>query len=207
VNRSVNRPVPPPPRPVAANVAFLCQPADGEIACGDAVVVRRDAEATLLAVVDVLGHGPEAGRVAAQAVKFLETAPLTRALALVQGLHDALRGTRGAAVALCVLRGFQLDACGVGNVETRVLGTKIPVISTPGIVGARIGILRESLGRLATGDRVVCWSDGITTRLELDAVRHLPPPDACARIMTQHRRRHDDASILVADVGRTTEAR
>ncbi len=186
-----------------AAIAYLSKPADGEIACGDAVVVRRDGDATMVAVIDVLGHGPEAGRVARLASRFLDTAPLatrTRARELVEGLHEALRGTRGAAVAICVLRGHQLDACGVGNVETRVLGSRVPVISTPGIVGARVGLLRESTGRLASGDRLVCWSDGISSRVELDALRRLAPSDACAHIMNQHRRRHDDASVLVADV-------
>lgn len=192
--------------PVSPEVAYLSTPAEGEIACGDAVVVRREPGVTLLAVIDVLGHGPEAGRVAAQAVKFLEAAPLTSAKTLVSGLHDALRGTRGAAAALCVLRGLRLDACGVGNVETRVVGSKVPVISTPGIIGARVGILRESLGKLAVGDRVVCWSDGISSRLELDGMRHVAPADACARIMNQHRRRHDDASVLVADLGGSATA-
>jgi negative regulator of sigma-B (phosphoserine phosphatase) len=81
-----------------------------------------------------------------------------------------------------------------------VVGSRVPVISTPGIVGARVGILRESTGRLATGDRLVCWSDGISSRLELDTLRRMAPTDACAQIMSQHRRRHDDASVLVADV-------
>lgn len=186
---------------MSSAIAFLSRPADGEIVCGDAVVVRHDGAVTLVAVIDVLGHGPEASKVALQAVKFLDSAPLTRAITLVNGLHDALRGTRGAAVAICVLRGFQLDACGVGNVETRVVGSRVPVISTPGIVGARVGVLRESLGRLSSGDRLVCWSDGISSRLELDSMRQLAPSDACARIMKQHRRSHDDASVVVADVG------
>lgn len=181
-------------------IAYLSRPADGEVACGDAVVVREDHGATMVAVIDVLGHGPEAGRVADMATRYLAGAPVTRARDLVQGLHEALRGTRGAAVAICVLRGHQLDACGVGNVETRVVGSRVPVISTPGIVGARVGLLRESTGKLATGDRLVCWSDGISTRVALDTVRHLSPADACAHIMSQHRRRHDDASVVVADV-------
>jgi phosphoserine phosphatase RsbX len=185
----------------APAIAFLSKPADGEHASGDAVVVRRDPGATLVAVIDVLGHGPAAGEVAARAVKFLEGAALTSATMLMRGLHDELRGTRGAAATICVLRGLHLDACGVGNVETRVQGSSVAVIPTPGIVGSRLGLLRAASGKLAAGDRLVCWSDGISTRLELAAVRHLAPPDACARIMTEHRRKHDDASVVVADVG------
>lgn len=187
--------------PAAGAIAFLCRPADGEVASGDAVVVRSVPGVTLLAVIDVLGHGHEAGKVAARATRYLERVDITRALALVTGLHDELRGTRGAAVTVCVLRGFELDACGVGNVEARVVGSRCPLVSTPGIVGGRVGTLRESVGRLARTDRLLCWSDGISTRVEPDSVRHLGPADACAQIMTLHRRRYDDASVVVADVG------
>lgn len=186
---------------MTAAIAYLSRPADGEIASGDAVLVRREPDATLFAVIDVLGHGPAAGAVAALAVAFLESAPITRAAALMRGLHEALRGTRGAAAVIGVLRGLALDACGVGNVETRVVGTNLQVVATPGIVGARIPTLREAAGRLHVGDRVACWSDGISTRVVLDEVRHLPPPEACTRIMSQHRRPHDDATVLIADLG------
>lgn len=187
--------------PGQAPIAYLCRPADGEIASGDAVVVRSEPGATLVAVIDVLGHGHEAGKVAAHAVRYLEAAPLTRALALMRGLHGELRGSRGAAVMLCVLRGFELDACGVGNVEARVVGSRCPLVSSPGIVGARVDNLREQVGRLHRTDRLLCWSDGISTRVEPDSVRHLGPADACAQIMTLHRRRYDDASVVVADIG------
>lgn len=180
-------------------IAYLTRPADGELSSGDAVVVREEPGVTVIAVVDVLGHGPAAAQIAGQAVKHLQAAPIAGAVALMQGLHDALRGTRGAAATICVLRGGELEVCGVGNVEVRVTGSNVPVVLTPGIVGARLGLLRAAHGRLHPGDRVVCWSDGISTRWSADAVRHLTPRDACVRIMADHRRAHDDATVLIAE--------
>jgi negative regulator of sigma-B (phosphoserine phosphatase) len=80
------------------------------------------------------------------------------------------------------------------------------VLLTPGIVGQRLHRLREFDGLLATGDRLVCFSDGISAQVPLATSRALPPPQACAQIMERHRRSYDDATILVADVasGRTT---
>jgi negative regulator of sigma-B (phosphoserine phosphatase) len=189
--------------PKGANgaIAYLCRPADGEVSSGDAVVVRSEPGVTLVAVIDVLGHGHEASKVAARAIKYFEHAAITRAMKLVVGLHDELRGTRGAAATVCVLRGLELDACGVGNVEARVVGSRCPLVSTPGIIGARVGTFRESVGRLTRNDRLLCWSDGISTRVEPDSVRHLGPADACSQIMTLHRRRYDDATVVVADIG------
>ncbi|MBZ0232588.1 MAG: phosphoserine phosphatase [Deltaproteobacteria bacterium] len=187
--------------PGQAPIAYLCRPADGEIASGDAVVVRAEPGATLVAVIDVLGHGHEAGKVAARAVRHLEAAPITRALTLMHGLHAELRGSRGAAVMLCVLRGFELDACGVGNVEARADDAGRRHERAAAADDARVDRFREQVGRLHRTDRLLCWSDGISTRLEPDSVRHLGPADACAQIMTLHRRRYDDASVVVADIG------
>jgi len=47
-------------------------PKSGESTNGDAVVVRTVASATLVAVIDALGHGPSAAEAAAVAVGYLE---------------------------------------------------------------------------------------------------------------------------------------
>ena len=49
---------------MSPNVAHLSQPKPGEKANGDAVLVRRDGDALMLAVVDGLGHGPIAAEAA-----------------------------------------------------------------------------------------------------------------------------------------------
>jgi negative regulator of sigma-B (phosphoserine phosphatase) len=183
------------------NIAHLVEPCRGELVSGDAVLVRQEGDVTLLVVIDVLGHGPEAARVAALGIGFLETAPLRRAGDLLHGLHTALHGTRGAAVAICVIRDGRLDGCGVGNVEIRVLGSPVPTVLTPGIVGQRLHRLREFEGRLAIGDRLVCFSDGISSQVPLTELKGVPPRTACALVMQRHRRLHDDATILIADLG------
>jgi negative regulator of sigma-B (phosphoserine phosphatase) len=185
---------------VKLTIACQSQPASGELVNGDTIVVREHDGAHLIAIVDVLGHGHDAAQVAKLAARSLETAPMTRAAVALLGLHDALRGTRGAAAAICILRGDRLDGCGVGNVEVRVLGTPMAILLTPGIVGQRMHRLREFEGRLAPGDRVVWFSDGISSHVPLGELRNLAPGEACTMIMQRHRRRHDDASVVVADV-------
>lgn len=182
-------------------VAHMTTPAQGEIENGDAIVVRRDAGATLLAVIDALGHGPEAAKVADRAVEHLARAPLAAAAAIMAGLHDALKGTRGAAASLCVVRDGRIDGCGVGNVEVRIAGGAVNVLLTPGILGHQVRSLRAFEGRLRPGDRVVCFSDGISSRLALHELHELTPYAACGLVMQRHRRTHDDATVLIADVG------
>jgi negative regulator of sigma-B (phosphoserine phosphatase) len=185
---------------VRLETSYLTKPADGEIASGDAVVVRRDESTTMIAMIDVLGHGPEAAKVAATATKHLEHAPVKKATDLLMSLHDALRGSRGAAASICVVRGDRVDGCGVGNVEIRVLGSPVPVLLTPGIVGQRVHRLRSFEGRLSAGDRLVFFSDGISSQVPLGELRSLSPADACATVMRQHRRRYDDATVLISDL-------
>jgi len=185
---------------VKLSIAHQTAPASGEVSSGDAAVIRDDDGVTMLALVDVLGHGPEAALVAQLAVRHLGVAPLGSAAGVVGGLHDALRGTRGAAASVCLLRGDRIDGCGVGNVEVRVLGSPVAILLTPGIVGQRMHRLREFSGRLAAGDRIVCFSDGILSQTPFTELKRLPPREACTIIMKHHRRSYDDATVVVADV-------
>jgi negative regulator of sigma-B (phosphoserine phosphatase) len=176
-------------------IAHRVTPAAGEISSGDAALIRDDGGTTLVALIDVLGHGREAAQVADLAVRHLTTARLGAAVEVVQGLHDALRGTRGAAAAVCLLRDGRIDGCAVGNVEVRVLGSPVP-----GIIGHRMHRLRDFGGKLAAGDRVVCFSDGVLSQTPFAELRKLPPTETCAVVMTSHRRSYDDASVVVVDV-------
>jgi negative regulator of sigma-B (phosphoserine phosphatase) len=180
-------------------IAHQSRPAAGEVVCGDAVVVRHDEGATLLVMIDALGHGREAALVARAAVSHCESAPIRGAAELMGSLHEALRGGRGAAASICVLRGGKLEGCGVGNVEVRVLGSAIPTVLTPGIIGHRMHKLRGFSGPLVVGDRLVCFTDGISARVPLGELRKLSPDATCAAILLGHRRPYDDASVLVAD--------
>ncbi len=177
-------------------------PRQGERECGDIVVVRASAEVTLIAVIDALGHGPHAAATAQIAAKHLGEASLDSGiLPLIEGLHAALRGSRGAAAMILLLApDGRLQGCGVGNVELRTIGTRVPAVLTPGVLGASINRLRTFEARVASGDRLVIFSDGISSRMELDRIRGLTPGEACDALMTQYRRTHDDSTVLVTDL-------
>src|SRR5688500_5750637 len=98
-------------------IAHESRPKRGESANGDVVVVERHPSGILVAIVDALGHGPQAEAVSKLATEyFASIAPgfaACDAESLMGGLHAAMRGTRGAAATLCVIRGAKLEACGV----------------------------------------------------------------------------------------------
>jgi negative regulator of sigma-B (phosphoserine phosphatase) len=173
----------------------------GEHVSGDAVVTRVEQGATLLAVVDSLGHGPAAAVVADRAREFLDKVPLEKtARSLTEGLHDALRGTRGAAAMCCLIKNGRLEGCGVGNVELRTLTSRVPVVLTPGILGVSLQRTRVFEGALVSRARLFLFSDGLSPRMDLLMCERLSTAEACKALMERYRRSHDDATLLIADV-------
>jgi negative regulator of sigma-B (phosphoserine phosphatase) len=179
---------------------FLTLPRDGEAESGDVALVRREEETTLLAVVDALGHGARAATAAGIAAAYLGDAPLERGIvSLVEGLHERLRGTRGAAAMILLVARGRLEGCGVGNVEARGVGTRVPTVLTPGVLGAQMTRLKVFDAELSARGRIVVFSDGISSRVGLDDVAALGAADACRALMDRYRRPADDATVLVTD--------
>ncbi|MFY2561544.1 SpoIIE family protein phosphatase [Corallococcus terminator] len=186
---------------VRLSVAHLTRPKVGEVENGDGVVVRVDGPYTLLAVVDSLGHGPAAAQATAEASRCLGQTPLGPSVEpLMEALHAALRHGRGAAIMLAVFDGHTLHCGGVGNVELRTVGTRVPVLPTPGILGQSFRTLRTVSTPLSPGDRLAVFTDGLSFRLDLELVRTQSPDAACAFLLERFGRATDDATVLVADV-------
>jgi negative regulator of sigma-B (phosphoserine phosphatase) len=191
--------------------AYRTSPKTGEHENGDAVLVRREDAAITLAVIDGLGHGRLAAAASAAAIECLNRLPLAVDLEeAMRAIHDALRGTRGAAAAVCQLRvpsgpgrraqePVSFVCCGVGNVEIRCLGARLPILLSPGVLGARVQNFRICQGEVPAGARLVLFSDGISQRAPLESLRHLAPEPLCDTLMREHRKPDDDATVLVCD--------
>jgi negative regulator of sigma-B (phosphoserine phosphatase) len=183
------------------SIEWLTRPKEGELENGDAVVVRREAAGVVVAVIDALGHGVHAASAARAGSETIESMPFPdSALAVIDALHERLRGTRGAAALVCIVRESRLQGCSVGNVEMRCLGSKLPIVLSPGVIGAQMRKPRAFVGDLADGDRLVMFSDGLSSRFALLDFRNLAPAEACRSIFAANRRPHDDATVVVMDV-------
>ena len=68
------------------------------------------------------------------------------------------------------------------------------------MLGARVLQFRICRGELAPGSRLVLFSDGISQRAPLDALRRLDPDALCEEMMGNHRKPTDDATVLVCDL-------
>ena len=136
---------------------------------GDAWAYVRGRDRLTLMLADGLGHGPDAARASAAAADELRRVPDLPPVEMLRRLDDALRRTRGAAVALAQLvphTGHMLFA-GVGNIGARLRTEGIwqPLLSRPGIVGAyRPALIPEHQTPWKPGSLLVLHSDGLPSR-------------------------------------------
>lgn len=183
-------------------IEYRTQSGRSDEANGDAVFAKASDGITLFAVVDGLGHGRGAAEASQCALALLAGVdPSTTVERLLEALDRALNGTRGAALMLCKFQDGILYGCGVGNVEMRVIGDELPIVLTPGILGRGVNRPRFFSGSLKLGARLLVFTDGISGRFAADDFKSFDRKKLCEHMMLKFRRGHDDASVMVADVG------
>jgi hypothetical protein len=176
---------------------------EGLTACGDIVVDVREGDWNLFAVIDALGHGPDAEK-SAKAAHHAATQARGQALEQVFGaVHRALPGMRGVVMSALLAQGESLTFAGVGNVEIFSPEGVARPVSMAGTLGGASYRFRSFGFPLKAGQRWVMASDGIRAR---EAGALLPklnaePAEATAeQLMKSVTRPNDDASVLVLDV-------
>ena len=206
-----------PPDLSEPSLAGLTRAITGEQVCGDAWSARQLGAAAdedggpgadrsvLVMLCDGLGHGPMAAIAAQAAVSAFRESRLGTPAELVTEIHRALRGTRGAALAVARIDSVEgrIDLCGVGNVTTVVLERegRSTLLSVPGIVGHQMPSLRTFGREFPPGSALVMHSDGLSDRWDANAMPGFPrhtPILMAAQLLREAGVRHDDASVVVA---------
>lgn len=191
-------------RPTPLEIGVVCQPKPGEVVCGDAWAVEwRDGHCVIL-VADGLGHGADAAVAAMTAVNALRTHPQLAPAALIEFANGALRGTRGAALAVADLDlSREVRYAGIGNI-TGILhapGGARHMVSHSGIVGHEVRKIQEFVYPWSQDALLIMHSDGLATHWNLDkypglAGRH---PSLIAGVLYRDfTRGHDDVTVIVA---------
>ena len=193
----------PAPEPCGVEIGGLWAPMAGEEECGDGWGVRCDGHGASLLAADGLGHGPEAARAAAAAIRVLDARKAGQAGELMHAAHDALRPTRGAALATARIDfdADELRFAGVGNIAGCVIdGSRRALVSHNGIVGHNMRKVQEFALPFPKGAMCIMHSDGIQTQWDLDKYPGLAgrsPALVAAVLMRDFIRRRDDAMVLV----------
>jgi serine phosphatase RsbU (regulator of sigma subunit) len=171
---------------------------------GDLHVVAGFRGGVLVALIDGLGHGPEAADAARAAAGVLESHAGEPVLDLMQRCHEALRRTRGAVMTIASISAAEsaLTWVGVGNVDGVVLrksgGRAEAIAARGGVVGYQLPPLRASALSIAPGDLVIMASDGVRSGFTVNAATDDAPQDVAASVLGRFAKGSDDAHVVVA---------
>jgi serine phosphatase RsbU (regulator of sigma subunit) len=180
----------------------LIRPCRGERLSGDAVVIRPLEQGLFVAIVDVLGHGPEAHELTHVIDAYLARYGTSDVSGLMTRLHQHLKGTRGAAVGLCAIDAAtgRTDYAGVGNTAMRRFGkAETRLVSQDGVLGQNMRTPRPQTLQLEPGDLIVLYTDGVSDRFTSDdypgVLRHAPK-EVASNIVQRFGKDHDDAACI-----------
>ncbi|MEU6484475.1 ATP-binding SpoIIE family protein phosphatase [Streptomyces sp. NPDC046887] len=158
---------------------------------------------------DGLGHGPQAARAGDVAREAFRDSAHTRPHRVLEDLHRALRGTRGAAVAVARVdfAAGTVEFSGVGNVSAFLVRgeRRSSLLSVPGIVGHHMPHTRSFTAEAGPGSVLVMHTDGLSDRWSPQTFPGLFARRSTvisAQILREAGGRRDDIGILVVKAPR-----
>ena len=178
------------------------RPLGGEGYCGDTGIIKEFDNKVFVGLIDVLGHGKNAHDIAIMSKEFLDGNYRNDLVKTMRGLHELLKGTRGAVAGLGLLdlaKG-ELKYVGVGNITVRKFGSSsVRLISRSGVVGYMMPSPREETMNLYDGDVLVLNTDGVKEHFELEDYPELLTDSAKAvatNIIHRFAKEEDDGACI-----------
>ena len=182
--------------------ASRVRPCSGEAVSGDTVVIRPLGQSLFVAIVDVLGHGPEAHELTHVIETWLGRYGNADVSGVMTRLHQHLKGTRGAAVGLCAFDESTgcIEYVGVGNTSVRRFGkVEARFVSKDGVVGHHMRSLLPQTMQLEPGDLIVLYTDGVSGRFPAEdypGAAHHSPEEVARNIVQRYGKDYDDAACI-----------
>jgi anti-sigma regulatory factor (Ser/Thr protein kinase) len=193
----------------AMTIGGVSVPHPGEHVSGDAWAAAAHSGRLSIMVADGLGHGLIAAEAAREAVRVFHDRSDAPAAEILKDTHDALRHTRGAAVAIAELHPSRelVTFVGVGNISGRLVAesTSRSLVSHAGIVGHQCRKIQEFSYPWSRSTMLVLHSDGLQTHWSVASYPGLGgkhPSLVAATLYRDHLRGRDDVTVVVAREGR-----
>lgn len=183
----------------------VCVPMPGQEVCGDGWAAAGRADDCSLVVADGLGHGLGAADASRAALACFSANPTLGPSAQIAAMHLALRGTRGAAVAVVSVDRRLNTAVfsGVGNIAGQIVspaGSR-QLVSLNGTAGHAVHKINEFTYPWSADAVLLVHSDGLTGRWDLDRYPGLitrDPSVVAAVLFRDHSRGRDDVTVVAA---------
>jgi negative regulator of sigma-B (phosphoserine phosphatase) len=197
-------------RELTIETAFAELPLPGQAESGDLCLVKRVGHATLLAVVDGLGHGQDAASAAHAAIGAIERYAREPLVELVKRCHQAVVGMRGVVLGLACLdpQSASMTWLGVGNIggvllraDTKARPPRVSLVPIAGFIGAEQPQATARVVPLNGGDTVILYSDGVKDGVADSLVLANSPQQIADHAIARHLKGNDDALVLVARYG------
>jgi anti-sigma regulatory factor (Ser/Thr protein kinase) len=189
------------PGPLAGGINV---PYPGERVSGDAWALETSPERTLILMSDGLGHGVLAAAASEVAVTIFRQRVGLRPTEILEHVNEALRPTRGAAVAITEIdsRRGVIRFAGIGNIAGTILadGRSWNLVSHHGTAGHDVRRIQEFSYPWPAGATLVLHSDGLASHWTFDrhpglAARH--PMLIAGILYRDFRRGRDDTTVVV----------
>ena len=153
------------------NLGAVCLPRSGEDFCGDNWAVKKLATGCQILIVDGVGHGYEASVAAKEAVRIFNNANTVAPAEILDAIHRALRGTRGAAAAVAQVNfGDVVRYAGIGNTSGVIISDKGQrhLVSHNGTAGHNVHKIHEFTYPFEKDSLLVLHTDGLQTRWNIE---------------------------------------
>ena len=187
-----------------AEIGVVSVPYPGETVSGDGWSSKTVPGGLLLMLADGLGHGFYAAEAAREVERLVKETASTSPAAILQDVHDALRKTRGAAVAIAAIDRESRRLCfaGVGNISATLLTRQNSrgMASHNGTAGHEIRKLQEFVFPWDPENLLVMHSDGLSGRWDLadyPGIWNKSASIIAAVLYRDFARGRDDATVLV----------
>lgn len=174
---------------------------------GDMHAVVEHEHGALVALLDGLGHGPEAAAAVSAAIPVIKAHAGASLAELLQRCHEALRKTRGAvmSVAWFDAREASLTWVAVGNVDSLLVradrhasSRDEAIAARGGVVGYRLPSLRVQRHAVTRGDTLVMATDGIQSAFGQGIGMQFGVQAIAESILARYAKGTDDAHVVVA---------
>jgi anti-sigma regulatory factor (Ser/Thr protein kinase) len=186
-------------------IGSVCIPIKGEEVCGDAWGVRKIEDAMVMMVVDGLGHGVLAAEAAHEAEQVLLHSRYESPASILQNSHDAMKKTRGAAMAVAALNVDKqtVSFAGIGNIGASIVRptSSRGMASHNGTLGHQLQRIQEFTFPWNPDSILVMHSDGLKSGWDLaqyPGIWGKHPGLIAGMLYRDYARERDDVTVLIA---------